>query len=171
MRLGDLPLDGVLAGALGTGDRRRAGAAHPLPRRRRRDPRLRVVGDVHARRCAAGEGLRTGNLVRCPFHHACFDLRSGEALLAPAYEPLTRYDVEVSGQGDDALVRVTGASEEPAPGPDAATGAAGGALHRVVVVGGGAAGFARSSGCAGRATTASWCSSPPSRTCPSTGPS
>lgn len=142
VRLGDLPLDGVLAGALGTGD----DAEQVLLTRYLDDDgetRLSALSGTCTHVGAPlAKGLRTGNLVRCPFHHACFDLRSGEALLAPAYEPLTRYDVEVSGQGEDAVVRVTGPSEEPAPGPDAATGAASGALHRVVVVGGGAAGFA-----------------------------
>lgn len=142
VRLGDLPLDGVLAGALGTGD----DAEQVLLTRYTDDDGETRVSALSATCTHVGaplaKGLRTGNLVRCPFHHACFDLRSGEALLAPAYEPLTRYDVEVSGDGDDAVVRVTGPAGEPAPGPDAAAGAADGALRRVVVVGGGAAGFA-----------------------------
>lgn len=146
VRLGDLPLDGVLAGALGTGE----DAEQVLLTRYTDDDGEQRVSAVSATCTHVGaplaKGLRTGNLVRCPFHHACFDLRSGEALLAPAYEPLTRYAVHIDGtpdgEGDDAVVRVTGPAGEPAPGPEAAGGASAGALEKVVVVGGGAAGFA-----------------------------
>src|SRR5262245_44562591 len=32
------------------------------------------------------EGIVIGEDVRCPLHHACFNLRSGEALHAPAFD-------------------------------------------------------------------------------------
>ena len=40
------------------------------------------------------DGLMVGDTVRCPWHHACFSLRTGEALHAPAFAPVTRWTVE-----------------------------------------------------------------------------
>ena len=45
-----------------------------------------------------GDGLLVGDIVRCPWHHACFSLRTGEALRAPALKPVARWLVE---QRDD----------------------------------------------------------------------
>lgn len=81
------------------------------------------------------KGLVSGDTVRCPWHHACFSLRSGEALHAPAFSPLPRWKVE---QRDGKVF--AGERMEPAK-PDRMA-AVTGMPERIVIVGGGAAGFA-----------------------------
>src|ERR1700758_3473691 len=41
-----------------------------------------------------GEGLLVGETVRCPWHHARFCLKTGEALGAPAIDPVACWRVE-----------------------------------------------------------------------------
>lgn len=42
-----------------------------------------------------GDGLIRGGTVRCPWHHACFSLETGEATAAPALNPVPTWDVTV----------------------------------------------------------------------------
>jgi NADPH-dependent 2,4-dienoyl-CoA reductase/sulfur reductase-like enzyme/nitrite reductase/ring-hydroxylating ferredoxin subunit len=80
------------------------------------------------------DGLVVGDSIRCPWHHACFDLRSGEATRAPALNPLSVWQVE--HQGDRIVVRQK--REQPKPRGKSAVAAP----DRIVIIGGGAAGFA-----------------------------
>lgn len=50
------------------------------------------------------EGCVEGCVVRCPWHDARFDLRSGEALTPPAASPLNTYPVSI--EGDDIKVHL-----------------------------------------------------------------
>jgi NADPH-dependent 2,4-dienoyl-CoA reductase/sulfur reductase-like enzyme/nitrite reductase/ring-hydroxylating ferredoxin subunit len=81
------------------------------------------------------DGLVVGDTVRCPWHHACFDLRTGEAIRAPALSPVDCWSVE---QRDGKIfVHEKRAHTEPKrPGKPAD------APEEVVIVGGGAAAFA-----------------------------
>ena len=82
------------------------------------------------------DGLLVGDTVRCPWHHACFDLRSGEALHAPALDPIACWPVEQR----DGRIHL-GEKRLPA-GPVPRGKTFGKAPERIVIVGGGAAGFA-----------------------------
>src|SRR6185295_5143577 len=60
---------------------------------------------------ALADGLLVGDTVRCPLHHACFGLETGEALRAPALDPIACWRVE--RQGTMAFVR----EKQPEPPP------------------------------------------------------
>ena len=81
------------------------------------------------------EGLVEGETLRCPWHHACFSLRTGEALRAPALDAVSCRRVELR----DGKAYV-GERIEPvaAPGPAASPDRP----KAIVIVGGGAAGNA-----------------------------
>ncbi|THD42817.1 MAG: pyridine nucleotide-disulfide oxidoreductase [Bradyrhizobium sp.] len=81
-----------------------------------------------------GEGLLVDGAVRCPWHHACFSLRSGEALRAPAFAPVATWRVERR----DGRIFVREKAQPAARKADANPGAP----QRFVIVGGGGAGFA-----------------------------
>lgn len=78
------------------------------------------------------KGLLVEGAVRCPWHHACFSLRTGEDLRAPARDPVDCFQVEERG----GMIRVLGKRPKPAAGtrgrPDWPPS--------VLIVGGGAAG-------------------------------
>ena len=116
------------------------------------------------------EGLLVEDTVRCPWHHACFSLRTGEPVGAPALNPVACWRVERTGE----RIRVTGKTERDplAPSEEAKRGVTRtrAAEHRahvvapsgqppedIVIIGAGAAGNAaaemlRRLGYAGRIT-------------------
>ena len=84
------------------------------------------------------EGLMVEDTVRCPWHHACFSLRTGEALRAPALSPVACWSV---GQRDGKIFVQTKRKVSKPVEPTRATPAAE-LPKKIVIVGGGAAGFA-----------------------------
>jgi len=80
------------------------------------------------------QGLLADDAVRCPWHHACFSLRTGEALRAPALNPVSCWRVE-RRDGKVYVREKTEASRQPAT-------ATARLPQSVVIVGGGAAGNA-----------------------------
>ncbi len=89
------------------------------------------------------EGVLVGDTVRCPWHHACFNLRTGEAQRAPALNPVARWEVRRDGGWvtvvgkavADPLAPIGNVAEQPSRG-GRGTGSA------IVIVGAGAAGSA-----------------------------
>ena len=83
------------------------------------------------------EGLMVGDQLRCPLHHACFSLRTGMALCAPAFDAIPCWLVERVGdrvfvrEKLAALTQYPEASTKPPNSPSS-----------VVILGGGAAGLA-----------------------------
>ena len=78
------------------------------------------------------EGLLVGDTVRCPWHHACFSMRTGEAVRAPALNPVACWSVETI----DGRHFVRGRHELPSR---AARLSSAGTPASIVILGGGAA--------------------------------
>ncbi|MEC5209477.1 NADPH-dependent 2,4-dienoyl-CoA reductase/sulfur reductase-like enzyme/nitrite reductase/ring-hydroxylating ferredoxin subunit [Psychrobacter sp. PL15] len=79
-----------------------------------------------------GDGLRCGNRVICPWHHATFDSRDGSLLEPVATEGLTQYELTDNGES---LTVNTAAKIDHSIANDQLT------ETHTVIVGGGAAGF------------------------------
>jgi nitrite reductase/ring-hydroxylating ferredoxin subunit len=132
--LSELPEGGMVGGHV---------EGKPVLLARRGDEIFAVGGQCTHYGGPLAEGLLVGDTVRCPWHHACFSLRTGEAVRAPALAPLPRWTVERR----DGLVYVTGEAQGPAPAePSRGAGTTSGAERpvpsSVVIVGAGAAGDA-----------------------------
>ena len=90
-----------------------------------------------------GDGMIVGDELICPWHHARFRLESGEAIAAPAFKPLARFAVEER----DGQLFVTGKRGAPTIAVKAVLDS-----PRIVILGGGAAGYA----CAEMLTRNGW---------------
>ena len=123
--LGDIPDDGVVGGHVGDDAVVLARVDGQL---------VAISGACSHYSGPLKDGLRVGATVRCPWHHACFDLRTGVALAAPALAPLDRWKVE---QRDGKVFVTEKLAPAEAPKRDAS-----GDPKAIIIVGGGAAGFA-----------------------------
>jgi NADPH-dependent 2,4-dienoyl-CoA reductase/sulfur reductase-like enzyme/nitrite reductase/ring-hydroxylating ferredoxin subunit len=82
-------------------------------------------------------GLIVDETVRCPLHHACFSLRTGEPLRPPAFDPIPHWRVQRVGDSVFVREKLTAPIRRPA-----ATSRRGQKPPAsVVIVGGGAAGL------------------------------
>ena len=80
------------------------------------------------------EGIIVADTLRCPLHHACFSLRTGEALRAPALDPIPAWRIVERDGNIYVTEKVTPLPKPEVKGP--------GVPSAVVIIGGGAAGNA-----------------------------
>lgn len=120
-----VPFSGVLAGHVdGT----------PVLLARTNDEIHAVGGACTHYGAPLADGLVVDDEIRCPWHHACFSLRTGRARHAPAFAALGAWRVDII----DDMVFVRG---EASPA-DATPMQPREAPARIVIIGGGAAGYA-----------------------------
>ena len=125
--LASVPTSGVLAGHVD-------GAAVLLARL---DDGIFAVGGACSHYGAPlADGLVVDGEVRCPWHHACFSLRTGAALKAPAFAALTTWRVEIADDHVFVRTQVDTPATKPAPVNARVD------PQRIVIVGGGGAAFA-----------------------------
>jgi apoptosis-inducing factor 3 len=84
---------------------------------------------------ALASGLVVDDTIRCPLHHACFSLRTGAALRAPALDPIACWRVERIGEKIFVRERIPEVPPRAMPSDDAKP-------KSVTIIGGGAAGLA-----------------------------
>ncbi len=123
--LGDIPDDGTVAGRVGD---------EPVLLSRFNGSLYAVSGICTHYGGHLGDGVANGTIVRCPLHHACFNLKTGQTIRAPALDPLDRWQVDVDS--DRAYVSYK-LKPRPDETPEVETD-----VQRVIIIGGGAAGLA-----------------------------
>ncbi len=52
------------------------------------------------------DGYMEGELIECPLHGGCFDIKTGKAMTPPVTDDIKTYEVKIDG--DDVLVGVPG---------------------------------------------------------------
>ena len=62
--------------------------------------------DAHCTHYGAplAEGILNGDRIVCPWHHACFNARTGERVEPPAQDSLTKYETKI--EGDSVLIKI-----------------------------------------------------------------
>ena len=149
IRLSEIPAEGTISGRVGD---------DPVLLSRLGGELFAIGGSCTHYGGHLGDGISRGTTVRCPLHHACFDLRTGAVLRAPALDPVDRWEVAV--EGGQAFVRRKIERDEQFATP------AGVGIGSIVIIGGGASGLAcakelRTRGFAGNVTILSADSDPP----------
>jgi apoptosis-inducing factor 3 len=127
--IADLPEDGIIQGKLGGED---------LILVRQGNEFFAVGATCPHYGGPLAKGLVTGDEIRCPLHHACFSLRTGELLRAPAFDSIPCWRVERRGERVLVREKLTPPKRRPVPvGPEATQ-----QPTSIVIVGGGGAGLA-----------------------------
>src|ERR1700722_20189572 len=94
----DLEKDGIAFADLPDGAMRQGHVGDdPVLLARHGDEIFAVAGACTHYNAPLVEGLLEGTRLHCPWHHACFDLRTGSAIHAPALNPLACWVVERRG--------------------------------------------------------------------------
>ena len=130
-----IPVDSIPDGGLLGGH----AEGQPVILSRQGDEVFAIGGQCTHYGAPLADGLVVGATVRCPWHHACFDLRTGEATCAPALKPVPVWETRREG----AAVKVV----REIPATDGATfrgetGSMDPMSRSILIVGAGAAGNA-----------------------------